>query len=123
MAIRLPTKEKGKAALAPRHPYLWAQCVVTLLMGVLLVRLWQLQILSGDLYFRKSADNFVKEIELPAARGQIRDHKGNVLADNRPAYKAYVTPRFFREDSIDQLADILHLGGDAKNTLRTKISG
>jgi penicillin-binding protein 2 len=76
---------------------------------VLAGRLWQLQVLQGELYLRKSADNFVKDIEIPALRGQIRDHQGRVLADNRAAYNVYVTPRFLTPDALERLRGYLGL--------------
>ena len=82
-------------------------CVAAFL--VLAGRLWQLQVLQGELYFRKSADNFVKDIEIPALRGQVRDHKGRVLADNRAAYNVYVTPRFLTAESLEKLRGYLGL--------------
>ena len=33
-------------------------------------RLWQLQVVRGESYYRKTAENFVKEIDLPATRGE-----------------------------------------------------
>src|SRR5262249_36160133 len=63
--------------------------VAFLLLGA---RLWFLQVLRGDHYYRKSADNFVKEVVLPATRGQVLDQKRRILVDNRPSYNVYVTP-------------------------------
>ena len=43
-------------------------------------RLVQLQGLRGDDYLQKSTSNFIRERELAAVRGQIRDRSGAVLA-------------------------------------------
>jgi penicillin-binding protein 2 len=114
--------EKGKGTLAPHRRFYWAQVAVTAAFLILLGRLWQLQVLSGEHYFKKSADNFVKELELPAVRGQIRDRKGRLLADNRPSYNVYVTPRFFTDESLARLSGFLQLGESEVAQLRAKVA-
>jgi penicillin-binding protein 2 len=88
---------------------------------VLAGRLWQLQVLSGEHYFKKSADNFVKDLELPAVRGQVRDRKGRVLADNRPSYNVLVTPRFFTDEALLRLGKFLALSDEQLSALRAKV--
>ena len=87
---------------------------------MLVGRLYQLQVMSGDYYMRKSADNFVKELELPATRGQIRDRKGRVLVDNRPAYNVYITPRFFNTDALTKLKKYLALSTTRRPRSRSR---
>src|SRR5262245_10576918 len=100
----------GVAGVNTRRSRLrWVQEVEVRACLTLLARLWQLQVLSGEHYFRKSADNFVKEVELPAIRGQLLDRKGRVLADNRPSYNIDVTPRFVSDESLGKLQLLLHL--------------
>ena len=89
---------------------------------LLVGRLYQLQVMSGDYYLRKSADNFVKELELPATRGQIRDQKGRVLVDNRPAYNVYITPRFFNTDAFTKLKKYLALTDEQASALEVRIA-
>lgn len=113
---------RAKGTQAPPKRFYWAQLTVSAAFLVLAGRLWQLQVLSGDLYFKKSADNFVKELDLPAPRGQIRDRKGRTLAENRPAYNVYVTPRIFTDDSLQRLARILRLDDDQVDSLREKLA-
>jgi len=96
----------------------WA-CSIAFL--VLLGRLWQLQILQGDLYHRKSEDNFVRDVEIPALRGLIRDRKGQVLADNRPAYNVYVTPKFLSDEALNLLAECLQLTPERRDAIRERV--
>jgi penicillin-binding protein 2 len=56
-------------------------------------RLFYLQVIQGDAFFRVTSDSIVHTDLLPAVRGQIRDRKGKVLAAVRPSYNVYVTPR------------------------------
>jgi penicillin-binding protein 2 len=87
---------------------------------VLVGRLWQLQILQGEHYYRKSADNFVKDLEIPALRGQLRDRAGRVLADNRAAYHVYVTPRFLTADALARLQQHLGLTDEQLDAIRRR---
>ena len=56
-------------------------------------RLWQLQVMRGDSYYERTVSNVVKERYLPSVRGKILDRKGVPLADNRPAFNIYATPK------------------------------
>ena len=47
-------------------------------------RLFYLQVIEGDTFFRVTSDSIIKTETLPAVRGQIRDRKGKVLATVRP---------------------------------------
>jgi penicillin-binding protein 2 len=107
---------------APHRRFYWAQVAVSAAFLVLLGRLWQLQVLSGEHYFKKSADNFVKELELPAVRGQIRDRTGKLIADNRPSYNVYVTPRFLNDASLGRLQRLLDLADDQVAQLKQKVA-
>ncbi|HEY7954991.1 MAG TPA: hypothetical protein VII38_06840, partial [Polyangia bacterium] len=60
------TSPRARGTQAPPRRFFWAQVVVGAAFFLLAARLWQLQVLSGDHYFRKSADNFVKELPLLA---------------------------------------------------------
>lgn len=113
---------RAKSTHAPPRRFAWAQVVVGCALLLLVGRLYQLQVMSGDYYLRKSADNFVKELELPATRGQIRDQKGRVLVDNRPAYNVYITPRFFNTDAFFKLKKYLQLSDDQAAALETRIA-
>jgi penicillin-binding protein 2 len=111
-----------KGAVVPTRRFFWAQLGVAGAFLLLAGRLWQLQVLSGEHYFRKSADNFVKEVTLSATRGQIRDIKGRVLADNRPCYNVYVTPRFFTDEALQKLAHLMRLDDEDVDALKARLS-
>lgn len=53
------------------------------LFVTLIVRLWALQIISGNEYLRIARDNQVRTVRLQAPRGSIIDSKGRVLVGNR----------------------------------------
>ncbi len=122
MTSRSRLTPRAKGTHAPPRRFAWAQVAVAGCFLVLVGRLYQLQVMSGDYYMRKSADNFVKELELPATRGQIRDRKGRILVDNRPAYNVYITPRFFNTDALTKLKKYLQLTDDQATVLEVKIA-
>jgi penicillin-binding protein 2 len=63
-------------------------------LGLLVIRLYQLQIAQGEEYAAKSMANFVKEVRLRADRGVIKDARGTILVGSRPSFDAFITPAF-----------------------------
>jgi penicillin-binding protein 2 len=55
------------------------------MFSLIFFRLWYLEVLSGDKYLEAAQNNRVREIKVPAPRGQIVDRNGEVLVDNRTA--------------------------------------
>ena len=51
-------------------------------LRVLFLRLWALQVLSGDRYLSVANDNRVRTVRLEAPRGPILDRNGHVLVGN-----------------------------------------
>jgi penicillin-binding protein 2 len=66
--------------------------VVLVVLGVLLARLWSMQVLNGPEYVALAEDNRVREIPLEAPRGRILDRDGNPLVDNRATLAVCVAP-------------------------------
>jgi penicillin-binding protein 2 len=62
------------------------------IFAILFFRLWFLQVLSTDRYARAASVNFVRPVEIPAPRGQIRDRNGTVLASSQRAYAVEISP-------------------------------
>ena len=75
-------------------------------------RLFYLQVIQGDTFFRVTSDSIVHTDLLPAVRGQIRDRKGRVLATVRPSYNVYVTPRQLTGEGFARLRALLGMNGD-----------
>ena len=84
-------------------------------IGALLVlvgRLWQLQVMRGESYYERTVSNVVKERYLPSVRGKILDRKGVALADNRPAFNIYATPKLLTRPLEAELVRMLGLSDD-----------
>ncbi len=56
------------------------------------VRLFYLQIVEGDNFYRETSERIVKTVTLPAVRGEIRDRRNRPLATTRPSYNVVVNP-------------------------------
>jgi len=52
------------------------------LLAILFLRLWALQVLSGDRYLAQANDNRVRTVSVSAPRGSIVDRNGRVLVRN-----------------------------------------
>jgi len=75
-------------------------------------RLWQLQVMRGEGYYERTVSNVVKERYLSSVRGKILDRKGVPLADNRPAFNIYATPKQLEPTVREELSRLLGLSGD-----------
>src|SRR5690242_14900616 len=60
--------------------------------GVIAGRLYQLQILNGDLYLTRAEENRISARLLAPPRGRILDRFGAPLASNRRDYRALIVP-------------------------------
>ena len=69
-----------------------AAVVSVLLLGVVVARLVQLQVVDYDLYAEQSQGNRIRIEAVPPTRGLIFDRRGRVLAENLPAYQLELIP-------------------------------
>ena len=85
---------------------------------LLAARLWYVQVIQGERYWRASTQNIIRDIEIKPARGRIIDRHDVVLADNRPSYDVYLIPSIFNKRSnapsasLKRLVSILNLTAD-----------
>ena len=66
--------------------------LVGVMFGLLLLRLFTLQVLQGERYRELSEENRIRVEVLTAPRGEIRDRKGRLLADNVPSFTVTIDP-------------------------------
>src|SRR5690554_4568791 len=83
--------------------------VIALLLGLLVLRLAQMQLWQTELYAGESRSNAVREQRVMPARGAIYDRNGVLLVDNAPAYSLLITPRYFDPKNIPLLARLLEV--------------
>jgi penicillin-binding protein 2 len=81
--------------------------------GVLFVRLWSLQVLSGNEFLLTAQDNLLQPKSTEALRGPIKDRYGRVLVENASATAITITPAFLPKQGqyaeLRRLARILQV--------------
>ena len=60
--------------------------------AIIFFRLWFLQVLSGEQYVHAATVNRVRDVDVPAQRGEILDRTGNRLVDSRQALAVQISP-------------------------------
>ena len=105
--IKNPVLERQQVALRA----LTAGLGVLILLGVLLYRLIDLQIVHHDDYATRSDDNRMRPRIVPPPRGLIFDRNGVVLAENLPTYQLEVVPEQVEslEDTVTALAELIEI--------------
>ena len=81
--------------------------------ALLILRLWALQVLSGDDYLRVAKNNQLRRISVEATRGQILDRDGRLLVDNRSVTSVRIWPSDLPEtrryQEVKRLARVLQV--------------
>jgi len=87
---------------------------------VLFLRLWFMQIVSGNNYRKMAEGNRIREISLDAPRGRVLDRSGRVIVKNRSALTISVVPAELRDDKqvIERLSKLLGMG---RNEIKHRI--
>jgi len=81
---------------------MWAlRLVMVGMFGVLLARLWFLQMLQAEEYEKAARLNRIRLVPTKAPRGVIYDLRGEILATNRTAYHLAVMPRGMPEPGME----------------------
>jgi len=81
--------------------------VVLLVLGLLLARLWTMQVLQGSAYAEQSVQNRVREVTTAAPRGRILDRNGKPLVTNRATMAVVLAPSVPRNDKEKAAYDAL----------------
>ncbi len=74
--------------------------VSVLLLGVVVARLFQLQVVDYEHFAKRSQGNRVRIEAVPPIRGLVFDRQGRVLAENLPAYQLELIPE--QVEDIDE---------------------
>ena len=121
-----------------RKRYKWMSLFVLVLFCAVAVRLFQLQIISGDDYAAMAHENIVRRVTIQTARGILRDSQGKILASSRTSYDVYIAPmkvlpsalpqRNHRgnriadaPDSLPKVAEVLRMPPDEREKLSIRI--
>lgn len=82
-------------------------CLAFVVAAVLVSRMATLQLVEYDRYSARSQDNRIRLAPIDPPRGIITDRRGQVLAENRPAFNLIIVPE--QVNDIDNL--LQQLGG------------
>lgn len=84
--------------------------IIVACFGLLLARLWYLQVYKGEQLHEFSIQNRLRKEVVWAPRGKIYSRDQQLLVDNIPRFDAILTPQFLhdRDQTIKKLAEILH---------------
>jgi len=96
--------------------------VAVVLFGVILFRLWFLQILSSETFVAQANDNRLRSVKLEAPRGSIQDRNGKIIVQNRAGLAVGIrlmdVPSGQLESVVTGLAKVLKT---PEKRLRTKL--
>lgn len=90
-----------------------AAYVIMSLFVILVIRLWQLQILQGDEYRRLSEENRLRIIKVAAPRGIIYDRNSTPLVKNSPYYSVSLSQQDIERVNIRTLSEMLKTDMDS----------
>jgi len=85
--------------------------IVGAVFGLLVLRLWSLQVIHGKRYQLLAEQNRLRTTPLPAPRGLLLDRNGHPLVTNVPVFRIEADPRLITEtaENIALIARLLEL--------------
>jgi penicillin-binding protein 2 len=83
--------------------------VVIVMFAVLMLRLYQLQLLYHVELDKKSEENSVRALVMDPVRGYLYDRYGKLFVDVGPAYSVTLVPAEFEKHNIGLLSSILQM--------------
>lgn len=88
-----------------------AALLVSGVILILMLRLWDLQILQGERLLLLSINNRLRIRPVEAPRGLILDRNGEIMVENRASFDLYATPEDIPdiEEAAGRLAEILQV--------------
>ncbi len=105
-----------------RQRYKWMALVAVIAFGIIFGRAFQLQIVDVQQYRNIATNNITKTVWLPATRGLIYDTRGRVIATNRPAYNALITPQYLVGDDLTRFIELMKLTPEEATALRNRLA-
>lgn len=92
--------------------------LILFLLGIILTRLWFLQVLTGAEYLKIAKENKIRVVTIDAPRGNIYDRRGNILVRNRgglsvamnlPTGEESAKERRERQEVVGKLSGLLEM--------------
>ena len=94
------------APMSPIHERLTGRFVVLgvaifAILGALLVQAWNLQVVQGADFAKAATSNRIRQVSLPAPRGDILDAKGRPLVTNRAVMEVTAMPAVAQDTTLE----------------------
>ncbi len=91
--------------------FVWSKRIILFILIILLIRLWDLQIMRGQEMKKLSEQNRIRIKKVVAPRGVIYDRKGRIIADTRPSFNIYITHEDVKDfdQTINGLSDLIKI--------------
>lgn len=123
MAKPIRIKDHLNEAGIVQRRIILATVVIVLLSGVLLARMFWLQVVQYEHHATLSENNRVHVQPIPPARGRIYDRNGVVLAENRPSFSLNITRERVPdlETTVALLQSLLELDDEDINQLHRRL--
>lgn len=98
--------------------------IVMAAFGLVLSRLWYLQVYKGEILHNYSIQNRLRKEVVWAPRGHIYSRDDQLLVDNIPRFDAILTPQFLldKDDTLKKLAGILETDVESIDAILKKNS-
>jgi penicillin-binding protein 2 len=96
---------------------------VCVLMSVIIINLYQLQVIHYEDYQTRSNGNRIKVLPVAPNRGLIYDRNGEILAENKPVFSLEITPEDVDDldATIEQLSALMTLTDNEVNEFKSNI--
>ncbi|MBN2528923.1 MAG: penicillin-binding protein 2 [Deltaproteobacteria bacterium] len=106
-----------------RRRYRWMRVFVFLTFLVFVGRLAYLQLINGGDYHKKSVNNVIRTVSLPAVRGRIFDAKGRVMATSMPSHTLVAIPHYVdMGEGFARLVELLGLDEQEAQKMSDKLN-
>jgi penicillin-binding protein 2 len=98
---------------------------MVLLTGLLIFRLFHLQIINHQHFSMLSESNRVYLQPVPPIRGLIYDRNGTLLADNRPTYNLQIVPYLIKDmkATLDRLQQFISIDPEHRENFMKRLLG
>ncbi|WP_313056996.1 penicillin-binding protein 2 [Stutzerimonas nitrititolerans] len=123
MSQPITLKDHEKDARLVRRRVLVGIVFVLLLIGVLIARMYYLQVVQYEHHSTLSENNRVHVQPIPPNRGLIFDRTGKIIADNRPSFSLTVTRERASDwrQVLDGVVEVLELSAEERELFEKRV--
>ncbi|WAD25720.1 penicillin-binding protein 2 [Pseudomonadaceae bacterium T75] len=123
MSQPITLKDHEKDARLVRRRVLVGIVFVLLLIGVLIARMYYLQVVQYEHHSTLSENNRVHVQPIPPNRGLIFDRTGKIIADNRPSFSLTVTRERAGDwrQVLDGVVEVLELSAEERELFEKRV--